>query len=195
MRITKEPEERRKEIILTAKKLFQEKGYNKTKVSDITSYMNVAKGTFYYYFKSKEEVIEEIVMIILDKVKKEAEELEQKKGMKAVDKIRMVFRGDAVSEEINLPMSTETQIRLLVGIIKCLSPIFTSIIKEGIKEGDFKAENVHEKIEFALAGLEFILSSDLFEWTKEEQSKRLRAYLEMFEDIFGMETGSLTKDQ
>jgi|LGOV01.1.fsa_nt_gb AcrR family transcriptional regulator len=193
MRITKEPEERKKEIILTAQKLFQEKGYTKTTISDITSYMNVAKGTFYYYFKSKEEVIEEIAMIILDKAKKEAEELEQKKGIKAVDKIRMVFRGDAVSEDINMPLNSETLIRLSIGIIKYLSPIFTSIIKEGIKEGDFKTENVHEKVEFTLAGLHFILSSDLFAWTKEEQSKRLRAYLEMFEDTFGMKTGSLTK--
>lgn len=193
MRITKEPEERKKEIILTAKKFFQEKGYNKTTISDITNYMNVAKGTFYYYFKSKEEVIEEIVMIILDKAKKKAEELEQTKGIKAVDKIRMVFRGKAVSEDINLPLNSETLIRLAIGIIKYLSPVFTSIIKEGIKEGDFKTDNVHEKVEFALAGLHFILSSDLFEWTKEEQSKRLRAYLEMFEDTFGMKTGSLTK--
>jgi len=47
MRISKSPEERKKEIIITAQKLFNEKGYDNTKIIDITNYMNVAKGTFY----------------------------------------------------------------------------------------------------------------------------------------------------
>lgn len=58
MRITKAPEERRQEIIDTAMKVFYEKGYEKTSISDIAKEMNVAQGLCYRYFTSKEELFD-----------------------------------------------------------------------------------------------------------------------------------------
>lgn len=55
-RISKAPEERKKELIETASKLFEEYGYEKVSVRDILSEVNGAPGMFYYYFKSKEEI-------------------------------------------------------------------------------------------------------------------------------------------
>ena len=57
-RITKLPEERRKEIIDTAIKLFYEKGYEKTTISDIAKEINVAQGLCYRYFPSKEALFD-----------------------------------------------------------------------------------------------------------------------------------------
>ena len=65
MRIVKEYEERRKEILETAERLFITKGYTKTTVNDILKEIGIAKGTFYHYFKSKEEVMDEIIMRII----------------------------------------------------------------------------------------------------------------------------------
>jgi AcrR family transcriptional regulator len=62
IRITKAPEERKEEIIAAAQKLFLEKGYLKTKVSDIVKSIGVSQGIFYYYFPSKEMVLDEIVV-------------------------------------------------------------------------------------------------------------------------------------
>ena len=42
-RITKAPDERRKEILDTAMKLFCDKGYEKTSISDIAKEINVAQ--------------------------------------------------------------------------------------------------------------------------------------------------------
>ncbi|MDD6794051.1 MAG: TetR/AcrR family transcriptional regulator [Clostridiaceae bacterium] len=56
MRISKAPEERKQEIIDTAMKLFSEKGYEFTSISDIAKEMNVVSGLCYRYFKSKEEI-------------------------------------------------------------------------------------------------------------------------------------------
>ncbi len=41
--------------------LFREKGYKETRVSDIVSAMNVGKGTFYFYFTDKKELLLECV--------------------------------------------------------------------------------------------------------------------------------------
>ncbi|MCX6679994.1 MAG: helix-turn-helix domain containing protein [Methanothrix sp.] len=60
-RITKVPEERRRELIDTAERLFMEKGYEHTAISDIVKELNIAQGTLYYYFRSKEDILEAVV--------------------------------------------------------------------------------------------------------------------------------------
>ena len=54
MRISKEPEARKQEILETAMKLFAEKGYEKTSISDIAKEIGVAQGLCYRYFPSKD---------------------------------------------------------------------------------------------------------------------------------------------
>lgn len=56
MRTTKKPEERKEEIVQTAKRLFVERGYKRTQIKDIVGAVGVAQGLFYYYFKSKEDI-------------------------------------------------------------------------------------------------------------------------------------------
>ncbi len=53
-------EERRNEFVDAAEKLFKENGIVDTTISSIVKEMNVAKGLFYYYFKSKDDVIDAI---------------------------------------------------------------------------------------------------------------------------------------
>ncbi len=57
MRITKEPDERRAELMETAGRLFAERGFASVRVSDIVAAMGVAQGTFYYYFPTKDHVL------------------------------------------------------------------------------------------------------------------------------------------
>jgi AcrR family transcriptional regulator len=54
---TKPPEERRGEIMRAARRLFLEQGVAATTIEQITSRAGVAKGTFYLYFSSKEDVL------------------------------------------------------------------------------------------------------------------------------------------
>ena len=55
-RISKPPEERRQELIQTARELFLSQGYEKTMVGDIVRQVGVAQGLFYYYFRSKQDI-------------------------------------------------------------------------------------------------------------------------------------------
>ena len=54
---TKPPEERRIELMNAAQRLFLELGVASTTIEQITSGANVAKGTFYLYFSSKEDIL------------------------------------------------------------------------------------------------------------------------------------------
>lgn len=53
---------KREEIIQAAKKLIIEKGYRKTSVEDITNEVGIAKGSFYTYFKSKDYLMETLLI-------------------------------------------------------------------------------------------------------------------------------------
>ena len=63
-------EQRREEFINAAEKLFKENGVVETTVNAIVKELDVAKGLFYYYFKSKDDVIEAISKKYNDSFKK-----------------------------------------------------------------------------------------------------------------------------
>ena len=54
---TKPPEERRDELMNSAQRLFLEQGVAPTTIEQITSGADVAKGTFYLHFSSKEDIL------------------------------------------------------------------------------------------------------------------------------------------
>ena len=69
MRVTKEPEIRRAELIEAARQLFDKNGIKNTLVSQIVEKVGVAKGLFYYYFKSKDEIVNEVVDLVMSELK------------------------------------------------------------------------------------------------------------------------------
>ncbi len=64
---TIKPETKTK-ILYAAEKLFNEKGYSKTKINEIMDYCNLATGTFYVYFKDKQMLLTEIYQPIADSI-------------------------------------------------------------------------------------------------------------------------------
>lgn len=52
---------RRRVLLQAARDVFASKGYHDAKVDDICALANVAKGTYYLYFKDKRAVLEELV--------------------------------------------------------------------------------------------------------------------------------------
>ena len=53
-------------IVSAAWQLFYEKGYNGTTVDDIIGLSGTSKGSFYYYFSTKDELLNTLSMILDD---------------------------------------------------------------------------------------------------------------------------------
>ena len=53
-----DPQERKKDFLDTALKLFNEKGYEKTTFDDIIKAMGVSKGAFYNYFAQLFQIVQ-----------------------------------------------------------------------------------------------------------------------------------------
>jgi AcrR family transcriptional regulator len=76
-------------LIESAIRIFQQKGFQMTRVSDIVSDAGVAQGTFYNYFKSKEEIFREICDDFIDQVQ-----------IKFIERTEHMFDGDTSDEVV-----------------------------------------------------------------------------------------------
>lgn len=54
-------EDKRKKLIEVAEEVFSRKGYHPVTIADIAQEAGIAKGTFYLYFGSKDEIFQEVV--------------------------------------------------------------------------------------------------------------------------------------
>jgi len=61
----REKERRRQQIIVAAKRVFSDKGFNKTTMEDIAKEAELSPGTLYLYFKNKEELYASLSLRIL----------------------------------------------------------------------------------------------------------------------------------
>ncbi|MFU2031129.1 TetR family transcriptional regulator [Bacillus wiedmannii] len=199
MRIVKEYEERRKEILDTAERLFITKGYTKTTVNDILKEIGIAKGTFYHYFKSKEEVMDEIIMrIIKDDVAK-AKVIVSNPNIPVLEKLFRVLMEqspksgdvkDKMIEQFHQPNNAEMHQKSIVQSIIHLSPVLAEILEQGIDEGVFSTPYPQETIELLLSSAQVIFDEGLFQWEPEEMMRRAKAYIKMMEASVGAKEGS-----
>jgi AcrR family transcriptional regulator len=90
-RITKDPETRRQEILDKAGELFEAQGIAKTSMSDIADKVGVAKGLVYYYFASKEELIEAIVEQFIGKLANTLDDIVQQDALDFYGKLNAIL--------------------------------------------------------------------------------------------------------
>jgi AcrR family transcriptional regulator len=55
-------------IVHAANQLFYRKGFNRTSFSDVVAEADVPRGNIYYYFKSKEEILQAVIRYRLDTI-------------------------------------------------------------------------------------------------------------------------------
>ena len=65
----------RETIVNTAWELFREKGFGETTINDIIREADISRGTFYYYFRSKDNLLDTLSEILDDEYRRlESEE-------------------------------------------------------------------------------------------------------------------------
>ena len=84
--------EKREKILKVSLKLFMEKGFNQTSIEEITKLVGISKGSFYTYFKSKEELLESIIESLIENVEKEFFKIVSIKKKNPVDYIESFLK-------------------------------------------------------------------------------------------------------
>ncbi len=67
----------RQRIIEKVDELFYQLGYENTSFSDIAKAVNISRGNFYYHFKSKDDILNEVINIRLQSIRDMLNEWEQ----------------------------------------------------------------------------------------------------------------------
>jgi AcrR family transcriptional regulator len=64
----KKGERRKQELLKIAYRMFTEKGYENTSIDEIIAEAGIAKGTYYYYFPSKEQMLEDVIDSMIERI-------------------------------------------------------------------------------------------------------------------------------
>ena len=233
---------KRNEILDIAEGLFIAKGYEHTTINDILNASGIAKGSLYYYFKSKEDVLDGLIkrrgdeyiaaagaiasagldgeggVSVLGVLGEAAgaiasAEPEGPVGMGAHGGPEAPARMGAQEKLIGVIMSLQPKgepqkqlmddlekssngqmfLKSLTDIVLRLAPIIQVIIEQGIEEGVFATAFPLESAEILLAAAHALFDNGDFVWTREEEAKKLYAFITAAERVLGAAEGSLTK--
>jgi AcrR family transcriptional regulator len=198
VRIVKKPEERRREIISASRSLFLDQGYEKTTMQDIMTKLQIAKGTTYHYFKSKEELLDAVVAEMVDEYIDAVEKsLRECKG-NAFEKMQTIVKaGRVVSpstshviEALHRSDNRELHARLLAVTIIKLAPFYAQIISQGCEEGVFHVDHPLECAEVLIAGIQFVTDMGCHSWSPEDLERRIQAIPSLIESQLNAPKGT-----
>lgn len=142
--------------------LFEEKGFSHTSIQDIADALNVTKGTFYYYFSSKEQLLMDIHLEYIDHLLKRQQIIlentttNEQKLIKIITMLiedikakgssgRVFFREirHLNNKNITLIKKKRNEFRLNI----------EAVIQNGISEGEFKKDLRADMIAFGVLGV------------------------------------------
>jgi AcrR family transcriptional regulator len=196
-RISKAPEERRQEIIEVAQKLFIENGYLQTKVSDIVKAIGVSQGTFYNYFKSKEEIVDAIVNGYLAEIIQKILPIMGDGRLSALEKLEkmadcQLVVNMAVNKNIHGIKGVDIHERIISQFVRKLVPLQVEVMQQGVGEGTFQGGNLREFTELFVVAANVLFDPGIFNWNQEEFHQRLSFIIQLMETSFGTPEGSLS---
>lgn len=188
VRTVKKPEERRHEIIIAARELFDTKEYEKTTMRDVMEKVGIAKGTIYHYFKSKEKLLEAVIAHSVTEYIAGLQALLDEAEGDALTKMRLLIAAGQVAEEqgeimeqLHHPGNVGMHTRQLAVTLMGLAPLYAGVIQQGCEEDIFQTENPLECAEFLLTGIQFLTDLGIHPWQPEDLMRRVMAFPALIE--------------
>lgn len=136
----------KEKIITTALDLFMNQGYEETSLALIIKKTKLSKGALYHHFSSKDEIANEALSYFFESLHKEALGIIAS-NKTAIEKFTTLCREKCTmnkGQELALfelfyhLRHSDLRSKLIIQNRANFTPIFESIIEQGIKEGSFK---------------------------------------------------------
>ncbi len=185
MRIVKEAQERRNEILDVAEHLFMKKGFDGTSTNDILQAVGIARGTLYYHFKSKEDIMDALIDRMSENLLKKARISADNRAISVHERLISVIMAIKLNEtddnefmeHIHKPQNALMHQKIQKTMISGITPILTDVVQDGIQQGLFHTLYAYEAVEMMVVYLNTIFDNDLFELTEEETGIKMQAFL------------------
>lgn len=210
-RTMKNYHERKDEFLDTAQQLFFTKGYEQTSVETIIRKIGLSKGTFYYYFKSKEDLLDKLAYRMGKKILEEVKKIVEKDDLNAIDKLNKAYAvaGSVKLENIELlkvllkafynDRNLFFRHKMFMSNMEILAPEFSKIIRQGVNEKVFNTPFPDEaaRLIFEIANTfsgkipQLIMDLDKNPENLNKVEKEYRVYENAIERIVGAEEGTI----
>lgn len=210
-RITKEYHERKNEILDVAQELFFTKGYKQTSIESIIKKIGVAKGTIYYYFKSKEDLMDKLVKRMTNQILIEVKKITERTDLDALTKLNRAYittrnvkleNIELIKLYLKVLYKDENIIlrhKIYMSNVDLLVPEFAKIIQQGVEEKVFNTPFSRKaaRLIFELAQILSDSTAKLFLEMDENPGiiEKLKKEIDIYEDgverIIGAKKGSI----
>lgn len=194
----KDAEERKKEILDAAEVLFARKGFDETSTGDILEAVGIARGTLYYHFASKEDILDAVIERMTCQLLADAKKITEEESLPVLERLTKAMLslnvqsplGQEVMSQVHKPQNAllhqKMQARLLAGVV----PIFTKLEEEGIRQGLFQTDYPAQAAEMLM-----LYSNEAFDalvpQSEEEKQMRILGFIYHAERVLGAKQGSL----
>lgn len=163
MRVIKNPEERRQEILEAAIRVFARKGYEKTAISDIAAESCISQGLCYRYYASKEAIYDAAIEEYADFIVRESLKQYHVQG-KTLKELICMMSGQGMPGEASEKGQSDLyrlfhkpenkklhdQLFLLVG--QKLVPVVTSLLEAAKERGEIQLTDLKAAAYFIVFG-------------------------------------------
>jgi len=210
-RTTKEFTVKRNEILDVAQRLVYTKGYEQMTIQDILDGVQISKGAFYHYFRSKQDLLDAMIGHMIEEGENLILPIIQDPDLNALEKLQRYF--DTVARWKNAQRTYLMAImrvwyaddnaivrqKMTAAVIQRVSPLFTQIIHQGIREGLF-APNYPAQVSEVVMSLmqsmgdtlaKFILFYDPKSDDFQKVEGSVVAYTDAVERVLGASPGSI----
>lgn len=187
----KKGEKRRRELLQIAYGMFLTQGYENTSVDEIIEAAGIAKGTYYYYFKSKEQMLEAVIDMMIEAEAAAAGQVlasEMPTAQKIVGIIasaRPTQDEQPIEAALNRPENVFMHKKIQEQLLEAFVPLLSEAVEEGVRGGLFSCDHIPERVKMLL-----ILGSALFDEARFTEAD-VDVFIDVTEALLGAAKGSL----
>lgn len=183
--VKKPADQWKNEILGAAQKLFLTKGYEETTITDIMELAGGAKGMFYRFFQSKEEIMQALgdQMFLENNPFEAIKKRTDLNGLQKIRELLVLNHADTERDALNaqaIPILKDP--RILATAIRAnrrvLTPLWYDLLEEGKQDGSIKTEYTRELSEL-LPLINFWLMPSIYPATAEEIYHKFQFVLEV----------------
>ena len=174
-----------------AYRMFISRGYENTSVDDIIAEAGIAKGTYYYYFESKEQTLEEVIGMMIEKETEEAALVLDspipvpQKIIGIIASIRPAPEELPIEGALMRPENIIMHQKIKRKLVEKVVPLLTKAVEEGIDHGIFSCDNIPERVKMML-----VLSNEIFDYGSFSDSD-IDVFIDITEKLFGAKEQSM----
>ena len=200
MRIVKDAEERREEILDVAERLFSTKGFDHTSTNDILEGVGIARGTLYYHYKSKEDILDGVIERMTNRMMVDAKKIVQNKTMSFQERLTESVLalnvdsklGEEVMAQVHRPQNALMHQKMQKHLLAGINPLLTELLEEGIALGICHTAYPKEVVEMIMLYANTAFDDlDMAEMSQEEREQKMAGFIYNVERLMGMEEQSL----